>query len=123
MSQDYTILIVDDDYMDRGLIRNAIANTIPEAILMEAETGFEALEKTERNIIAAAIIDFKMPGMDGLELIDELQNRHPNIQLLLCTVYMDTPSRQRAKGKNIHVVSKPLTPEKIHSFLNESIDA
>ena len=123
MSQEYKILIVDDSGLARRMARDAVAKAAPDAIIIEANCGDDALEKVDGNHITAGIIDLNMPGMNGLELILELRRRFANIQLALCTANIQESIRQRAEEQNITFIPKPVSPEKVNAFLQNSTDA
>lgn len=123
MSQDHKILIVDDSGLARRMARDAVAKATPGATIIEAISADDALEKVDGNDITAGIIDLNMPGMDGLELSIELRQRFANIQLALCTANIQDTVRQRAEGLNIVFIPKPISPEKIKAFLQESVEA
>ncbi len=123
MSQDHKILIVDDSRLARRMARDAVVKAAPDATIIEAESGDDALEKVDGNDITAAIIDLNMPGMNGLELALELRQRFANIPLALCTANIQETIRQRAEEQNILFIPKPINPEKITDFLRESVEA
>ncbi len=123
MSQDYKILIVDDSGLARRMVRDAVAKVAPDATIIEATCGDDALEKADGHEIAAGIIDLNMPGMNGLELILELRRRFANIQLALCTANIQETIRQRAEEHNISFIPKPASLEKVQAFLQERVKA
>lgn len=123
MSQDYIILIVDDSRVARIMARNAVEKIAPDATIIEADCGDDALEKVDGNDITAGIIDLNMPGMNGLELTLELRRRFANIQLALCTANVQDAIRQAAEKQNIQFIPKPVSPEKVKAFLQESVEA
>ena len=123
MNQDYKILIVDDSGLARRMARDAVAKAAPDASIIEADCGDDALKKVDGIDITAGIIDLNMPGMNGLELILELRRRFANIQLALCTANIQEIIRQRAEEQNISFIPKPASPEKVKAFLQESVEA
>lgn len=123
MSRDYKILIVDDSGLARRMARDAVAKAIPDATIIEASSAEDAFEKVAGNDIAVGIIDLNMPGMDGLELASELRQRFAGIRLALCTANIQETIRQRAEELNIVFIPKPISLEKIKSFLQESVEA
>lgn len=77
------ILVVDDE----ELIRNCIAEVIN--ILghedCNAENGQDALEQLAGNSIDIVITDIHMPGMDGIQLLRHIKDRHPHVDVLVTT--------------------------------------
>ncbi|WP_370981084.1 putative bifunctional diguanylate cyclase/phosphodiesterase [Agaribacterium sp. ZY112] len=63
------ILIVDDDMVDRQIVKRALALGSMSYELVEAETVDEGLAKFEQGKFDLVLIDFRMPGKDGIELV------------------------------------------------------
>src|SRR5262249_939039 len=55
-------------------------------------TGAEALDRAKTEAFAVAITDFKMPGMDGLEVLSGLKKLDPNLPVILLTAYASQKS-------------------------------
>jgi CheY-like chemotaxis protein len=68
-----TILVADDSAADRHLI--------------DAAGGREALAAIGRQVPDLVLTDLHMPGMDGLELVREVRDRHPHLPVILITAY------------------------------------
>lgn len=112
-----TILVVDDSRVSRMLIRAIITHADPEAEVVEASNGEEALNKTESIEITMATLDLNMPGMDGLLLASKLLERFPNAKIGLLTANIQEAVRQKADALCIGFISKPITEEKILAFI------
>lgn len=113
----HTILVVDDSRVSRMLIRAIIAHADPQAVVIEASNGEEALAKTQSTAITIATLDLNMPGMDGLVLAKQLIERFPNAKIGLLTANIQEMVRQKAEALGINFISKPITEEKILSFI------
>ncbi|MBW2145823.1 MAG: response regulator [Deltaproteobacteria bacterium] len=80
-----TILIVDDEKYIRELYTQEL---IDEGYRVEtAATGKEALEKVAQEPPDLIVMDIKMPGMDGIEAINQILGRNANIPIILNTAY------------------------------------
>ena len=123
MGQDYKILIVDDSLLARVMARDAVAKAAPDATIVEANSGDDALRKIDNQSIDAGIVDLNMPGMNGLELTLELRRRFANIRLALCTANIQDTIRRRAEEQNILFIPKPVSPDKVKAFLQQEVDA
>jgi two-component system, chemotaxis family, chemotaxis protein CheY len=113
----HTILVVDDSRVSRMLIRAIIAHADPQAVVIEASNGEEALTKTQTTPITIATLDLNMPGMDGLVLAKQLIERFPGAKIGLLTANIQEMVRQKAEALGISFISKPITEEKILSFI------
>lgn len=86
----YRILIVDDEYLIRKGLRYAVPwENFGFKVADEASSAEEALNKLENIQIDAAIIDIKMPGMNGLDLISIMKSRFSHIKTIIISGYDD----------------------------------
>jgi CheY-like chemotaxis protein len=72
----HKILIVDDSKLARMVMASAFRRIRPEWSLSEATNAEEALSAISTGHVEIALIDFNMPGTDGLELVARLRERH-----------------------------------------------
>jgi DNA-binding response OmpR family regulator len=89
------ILVVDDDKQFRALLTKAL-NEIDGFSIEEAETGEEALQKIEKVVFDLVLVDFKLPNMDGLQLITQIVNSKPEILTILITGHASIDSAVEA---------------------------
>lgn len=82
-----TILVVDDDHGIREMISVILIRNGYNVVL--APDGFEALNLLEQDKIKIVIADMKMPGMDGMELIDLVRKSYPDIKIIVMTSFDD----------------------------------
>lgn len=81
-----SILLVDDEASFVETLAKRIAKR--ELTVDTALSGTEALEKLEEggaSTIDVVILDVKMPGMDGLETLELIKRRHPNVEVIMLT--------------------------------------
>jgi CheY-like chemotaxis protein len=100
------------------LIRAIITHADPQAQVIEASNGEEALAKVETAQVSMATLDLNMPGMDGLLLAAKLLEKFPNAKIGLLTANIQEAVRQKASTLGIGFISKPITEEKILSFIH-----
>jgi DNA-binding NtrC family response regulator len=112
------ILIVDDEPNVRLMYRTSLAGQGYE--LVEAASGAAALEACEGREFAAAILDLRMPGMDGFELLQTMQARGVTTPVVFVTAYGDVPNAVRAmKLGAIDFLPKPPTPDQLRAVLRD----
>jgi DNA-binding NtrC family response regulator len=75
------ILVVDDEKSIRNTMKDILEYEGYEVIL--AEKGEEALDAAGSNNVDVVFCDIKMPGMDGIEILDKLQEKHPEIPVIM----------------------------------------
>ena len=114
-----SILIVDDEPLIRRGLKTIIHRISSEFIVMaEASNGFEALELVKRNEPDVIISDIKMPEKDGLDLAKEINEKYPNIFIVILSGYDDFCYAQRAiKYKVYDYVLKPIDSENLENLL------
>lgn len=91
MGESARILVVDDDES----IRKTIAAILEEKgyIVDTAENGKEAIEKSNANFYNLALIDIRLPDMEGTKLLTEMKETSPKMIKIIVTGY---PSLQNA---------------------------
>ena len=87
------ILIADDDEGDRKIIRRALEKTGLLRACVETETVEEALTACERHKFDCAIIDYRLPGLNGLHAVAALRERSPYLPIIMRRVRATKSSR------------------------------
>jgi DNA-binding response OmpR family regulator len=77
-----TILVVDDEEQVRTFLSRELVE-IGGFSVEVAETAKEALLKIQNGMFDLALVDFKLPDMDGLQLITEIVKSKPTILIIL----------------------------------------
>lgn len=131
MKEHYKILLVDDEEEVRKSIIKKI-NWEEEGFLVvgDAENGVEALEKIENLNPDLVFTDIRMPYMDGLELIKEINIRYPLIKSIIFSGFDDFDyAKEAIKMGVIEYVLKPVSAvelteilRKVHKTLDDELD-
>lgn len=85
MGEKPTILIVDDDPTVRSTLENCFDEE--DYVIETAEDGLAALSLIEKTQINVALVDLKMPGIDGLELCKRIRKKSPGTEVIIVTGY------------------------------------
>lgn len=113
-----TILIVDDEPNVRLSYRVTLETE--GLAVCEADCATKALEQLGQHHFDMAILDMRMPEMDGLDLLAEMRKRGLPTPTVIITAYGDIPHAVRAMQLGaIDFLQKPLTPEALRSLVNE----
>jgi CheY-like chemotaxis protein len=112
-SEKKRILLVEDDDMLREITTLILRKC--QFDVVEAINGFEALQLFD-NTIDLVLTDIIMPKMDGIELIQELQKKDPNLKCIAITGFSNITVPQ-----DIEVLQKPIGGKKLVAILNERL--
>jgi len=115
-----TVLIVDDSRLARDMVSSVVSSLRPDWGLAIAAGGEEALKLVEAQAPDAAIIDVNMPGMDGLTLAGILRERFPTLAMGILTANVQEALKKRAEALGCRFIPKPITTDKIRTFLTEA---
>jgi DNA-binding NtrC family response regulator len=120
MGEAARILIIDDDENIRKVLQAILED---EGYIVEtAETAKKGIEKSEKAFCNLALIDVRLPDMEGIELLTRLRNTKPKMRKIIVTGY---PTLQNAvsavnKGADAYVM-KPFEVEKILQTIREQL--
>ncbi|MBF0438232.1 MAG: response regulator, partial [Magnetococcales bacterium] len=94
------------------------STSFKEWTLVEAKDAEEALALADASI-QLALLDFNMPGMNGLELAEKLLEKQPNLAVYLVTANIQERMHQRAESMGIGFIKKPIAQNKIADILQK----
>ncbi|MDL2407767.1 response regulator transcription factor [Rhizobium calliandrae] len=95
-SQPIRILCVDDHPLVREGIAALVSSQLDMAIIAEASDGYDAVEKTKALRPDVILMDLQMPGMGGIEAINEIRRHLPNGRVIVLTTYAGDDLVKRA---------------------------
>jgi CheY-like chemotaxis protein len=75
----YKVLVVDDSKLARMVMASAMRRIRPEWELIEATNAHDAVEMILSHSVDIALVDFNMPGIDGLELVAKIRKASPTM--------------------------------------------
>lgn len=117
MSQPRTILVVDDSRVSRMMISAIVREARPNWTIVEAADGEQAMAAAGSSAPDLAVLDFNMPGIDGLDLAEKLHAKLPGLRISLLTANVQEATRKRAAAAGVEFTGKPITEEKILKIL------
>ena len=113
-----TVLIVDDSKLARIVAGKAIAALQPDWARTEAANADDALARLAEGGIDLALLDYNMPGKDGLALASEMRALHPDMPIAVITANVQDEVIARARAVNASFVAKPVTEEALRGFVS-----
>ncbi len=114
------ILIVDDNEMDRVLAAHLLSNHYE---VIHASDGEEGLALCESECPDVVVTDLVMPRLDGMQLLDELQVRHPDIPVIMITSEGSEATAAEALDRGASsYVPKMHVPERLSETVDQVVD-
>jgi len=114
---DANILVVDDERNVRLMYRAALDSMFK---VDEAESGAKALEMFLIHRYDVAILDLRMPGMSGLDLLERMNQISITTPVVFVTAYADVPNAVNAmKFGAIDFLQKPVTPDQLRAIVKD----
>ena len=115
----YTVLVVDDDpsvlSTYRRLLRRAGYRTLTESDPTRVLSNGHLVEK-----IDLMLVDYKMPGMDGLSLVAEMRRRECRVPCILISAYLNDDVRSQATHLGVaRVLEKPVDVSALRRALED----
>jgi len=114
------ILNVDDDPGVRSLLRRVIEGMGHEVI--EADDALSALEALEKGEVSIALCDVRMPGRDGVWLVDQILTRFPGTPVALATGLLEMDPHVTLRPGVVGYVTKPFKRAEIADVLRAAAE-
>ena len=115
-----TLLIDDDEWIRDSMSLFFESEGCNLRALETAEEGLEELKKQPYDII---IVDYRLPGMDGLEFLKRISEPHPDALKILITAYGSKDVFLKAEKTGVNdFIDKPFTIETIEDVLFHLIE-
>lgn len=115
------ILFVDDDRNILDSLRLALRSMRAEWDMTFAASGAEALEIMAKTPHDVVLTDMRMPGMDGAQLLAELQARHPAAVRMVLSGFADQQSIMRTVKLAHQYLCKPCPPHEIRDAIAKAL--
>ena len=111
----HRLLLVDDEPLIQAHVASmvrrlgyavAVAETGPEAVALARDIAFDAI-----------LVDFRLPGMDGLQTLAEVQRLRPGIAGILFSGAVTEDMARRTREAGAHTLEKPFGPADLGELL------
>jgi len=121
MSSHNHIFVIDDDRSIRWVLEKALRQADMEVTSFDNASG--VIEALDRDPPDAIITDVRMPGMNGLVLLDSIHNQHPGIPVIIMTAHSDLESAVSAyQGGAFEYMPKPFDVDEAVDLVQRAID-
>jgi two-component system alkaline phosphatase synthesis response regulator PhoP len=118
-----TILLIDDEEHILRLLQFVLRPI--DAILQVTRSGMEALAYLVKNPVAVALLDYSLPGMNGLETLQQIRSLKEggDIKVIMLTARDQTTIRAEAEGLNVEAfLTKPFSPSDLARRVRELVE-
>ncbi len=117
------VVVADDNRLIISGIRRALEGDDEIEIVGEAYTGTDVLPLVDRTLPDVVLLDIRLPGADGLECLEQIRERHPDVKIVMLSVHSDPEHIQSAllRGASGYIV-KTINPRDIPAALRQAVE-
>ncbi len=120
MKKKHTILVVDDEEAVLRLFQRILKKK--EYAVLMANKGKTALEQVERKRPNLVILDLKMPGMNGIEILRRIKRIDENIEVIIITGYGTMKTAKMAMRLGAYdYITKPFDTNYIRALIEDAL--
>ena len=109
-----TILVVDDEDDIREAVRDVLESCIEGTDIFTATSGHDALKVLNERHVDLIVTDYKMPGMNGVQLLSAAEKVAPGLPHILITAFdRELITELGSQAKQERIVQKPVEPDRL----------
>lgn len=114
------VLVVDDEEDMLWMLQRNLNKGMQDVEILSAKSGEEALEILQAKSINLVITDINMPGMSGLELLVEINNRYAETGVIIMTAYPSNAFENRAMmSGSLRFIEKPFDIKEVRKIVTD----
>ncbi|QGQ93987.1 response regulator [Paenibacillus psychroresistens] len=119
----YKVMIIDDEPWSRKVIKQlGDWDKLQLSVIEEAEDGSEGLRLIQELAPDIVVTDMRMPGIDGVELLKALNERHPELKIIVMSGYDDfVYLKQAIRSQAKEYLLKPVDPDELNAALAQCV--
>jgi DNA-binding NarL/FixJ family response regulator len=114
------VLLVDDSKLARMAMTKALNLARPDWSRVEAANAEEAVAQVKSALPDIAVVDFNMPGTDGLALAGEVSALRPQMPIAIISANFQQEIVDRARAIGAAFLPKPVTDLALEEFLSDA---
>ncbi|MBI5638267.1 MAG: response regulator [Nitrospinae bacterium] len=117
----HTILVIDDEENIRNVLETVF--TGKGYGVVKTANGFEAIKAVEGGGVDLAVIDIKMPGMDGMELLSRIKDHSAEFPVVIMTGFADVETAAKAlKAGASDFLAKPFGAQEVYHSVSRLLE-
>lgn len=115
------ILVIEDEQIARENLTHILTEAGHDVTaLVSAEEGLRELGKKEYDLV---ITDLQLPGMDGIELLDNIRAKHPSVMVIVVTGHATVANAVMAMQKGAHsYIAKPFKLDELRLQVERALE-
>jgi len=120
-SDQKNILVVDDDMSVRTIFSSILRK---EGYRVTAvKDGYEAIKAIDEESFDLALVDLRMPGLDGIEVLEKIKSRRPQTRVIIYTGYGSVTTAVEAMRKGAaDYLNKPFSPNELKAGVKKALE-
>jgi DNA-binding NtrC family response regulator len=112
MNTQARILVVDDEEVVRRSFERILSG--PACSVRSVSTGSEVSQAMDEETFDVVLLDLRMPGMDGMTVLDEIKRHWPHSEVVIVTGYPTLETARQALQRGAYdYLAKPVDPEQV----------
>jgi len=119
--KDYNILVIDDEATQRDILTGYLKKKGYK--IFSASSGKEGIESTGKNPVDIILSDFKMPDLNGIEVLQQVKKMNPEISFVIVTAYGTVENAVKAMRLGaFDYISKPVDLDELDLMIERIIE-
>ena len=119
--KDYNILVIDDEAAQRDVLTGYLKKK--GYIIFSASSGREGIEIAKSNSVDIILSDFKMPDLNGIEVLEQVKKINPEISFVIVTAYGTVENAVKAMRLGaFDYISKPVDLDELDLMIERIIE-
>jgi len=120
LAENVKIIVIDDEEGVRESFKMILK--IKDYDVTAYEDGEAAISSVKKDLYDMAFVDYKLPGMDGIEVLKKLKEVDPNIEVVIVTAYASESSHANAITLGaLEYLRKPFLMEEIYELVERGL--
>ena len=115
------ILLVDDDISSLSVLCEVLARAGYQ--IVSAQSGYEAMQRVEANVVDLAILDFNLPDTTGLELLQQIKQLQPGVPVIIMSANTSQCLKLDVFEAGAYTfIAKPIKLPQLLQFVSRALD-
>lgn len=115
------ILVVDDDMSVRTIFSSILRKEGYR--VTAAKDGYEAMKAIDQETFYLALVDLRMPGLDGIQVLEKIKSRRPKTQVIIYSGFGSVEDQAEAMSKGaVGYLTKPFSSNELKARVEKALE-